>query len=240
VAVLEILNTSRTLSEITAERIMEFIRDENLGKGMRLPIEPELATRFHVSRATIREAMKYLSAEGIVTVQQGRGTFVNNATRFRDDPLGIESIEKRMRLDQLLEARLLLEPQIAMSAAQRATEKDIQSLYVLVKKLEATDINDAEAMQIDVAFHESVALCTHNVILSKIIPPICESVKRTQQLLTDKDIGLKKAKTAHRLIFDAIEQHDVISARYAMEKHIQETIHFIRIDLDGEQHASGR
>ena len=163
---------------------------------------------------------------------------MNNATGFRDDPLGIESIEKRMRLDQLLEARLLLEPQIAMSAAQRATEEDIKTLRALVEKLDTVDINDAEATELDIAFHESIARCTHNVILSRIVPSICESVKRTQQVLTDKDVGLKNAKMAHRQIFQAIEEHDGISARYNMEKHIQETIHFVRIDLDGEQGAN--
>ncbi len=232
------MTTNKKLFETTAEQIVDLIRGENMEKGARLPIESKLADRFHVSRATIREAMKYLSAEGIVLVQQGRGTFVNNATGFRDDPLGIESIEKRMRLDQLLEARLLLEPQIAMSAAQRATEEDIKTLRALVEKLDTVDINDAEATELDIAFHESIARCTHNVILSRIVPSICESVKRTQQVLTDKDVGLKNAKMAHRQIFQAIEEHDGISARYNMEKHIQETIHFVRIDLDGEQGAN--
>jgi DNA-binding FadR family transcriptional regulator len=218
--------------EIVAGQIVDLIRGENLEKGARLPIEPELAMRFQVSRATIREAMKYLSAEGIVLVQQGRGTFVNSATGIRDDPLGIESLEKRMRLDQLLEARLLLEPQIAMSAAQRAAKADIEELRKLVEQLDTVDINDIASMSIDIAFHESVARCTHNEILSRIVPVICESVKRTQRLLTDKDIGLKKAKTAHRHIFCAIEAHDAISARYNMEKHIQETIQFIHISVD--------
>ena len=231
---MDIMSTNKKLFEITAEQIVELIRTENLEKGSRLPIEQELADRFHVSRATIREAMKYLSAEGIVLVQQGRGTFVNNMAGFRDDPLGIENIEKRMRLDQLLEARLLLEPQIAMSAAQRATPKDIQKLRALVEKLDMVDINDSDATGIDIAFHESVALCTHNVILARIVPSICESVKRTQQLLMDKAVGLKKAKAAHRQIFRAIEEHDAISARYTMEKHIQETIQFVRISLDEE------
>jgi len=225
---------SKKLFEIVAGQIVDLIRREELEKGARLPIEPELAARFHVSRATIREAMKCLSAEGIVVVQQGRGTFVNSATGIKDDPLGIESLEKRMRLDQLLEARLLLEPQIAMSAAQRATKADIAVLRKLVEQLETADINDIASMSIDIAFHESVARCTHNEILSRIVPAICESVKRTQQLLTDKDIGLKKAKVAHRQIFCAIEEHDAISARYTMEKHIQETIQFVRISLDEE------
>lgn len=228
------MTTNKKLFETTAEQIVDLIRNENLERGARLPVEQELADRFHVSRATIRESMKYLSAEGIVLIQQGRGTFVNSMAGFRDDPLGIENIEKRMRLDQLLEARLLLEPQIAMSAAQRATAKDIQKLRALVEKLDTVDINDAEATALDISFHESVALCTHNVILSRIVPSICESVKRTQQLLTDKAVGLKKAKAAHRQIFRAIEEHDAIAARFNMEKHIQETIQFVRIDLDGE------
>ena len=155
-------------------------------KGARLPIESELADRFHVSRATIREAMKYLSAEGIVLVQQGRGTFVNKHN-------GISRRSARHRIHRKAHAAgpaagkrvCCWKPQIAMSAAQRATEKDIKILRSLVEKLDTVDINNAEATEIDIAFHESIARCTHNVILSRIVPSICESVK-TDAAIADR------------------------------------------------------
>ncbi len=215
-------------SKEVAAKISARIQSGELPVGAKLPIEPELSREYEVSRSTIREAMKYLAADGFVSIQQGRGTFVTSSTCVRDDFFDFDMEDKGELLRQLLETRLLLEPQIALAAVQKATEQDIERLERIVKDFQSRTVNDQEALQLDIQFHRAVAECTHNQVLTRLAPLFCEAVAKTSQLLTNQSQGLQQAQEIHVKIFEAIKTHDAIGARYAMEKHIQETIQLTR------------
>ena len=192
--------------------------------GTKLPVENELAKEFEVGRSTIREAMKHLSAEGYISVEQGRGTFVSSTYSALSDPFGFGRFDDDTKSQQFLETRLLLEPQIAIAAVQKATEEDIEILRKKLEEYLKQMENTMYAMNLDVEFHKAVAACTHNQVLIHLVPLICETLQQTHEQIYDKALGLARAKESHKQIYQAIKERDPIGARYAMERHIQETM----------------
>ena len=79
----------RTLVEKTADRIIEYIKDNNMQPGERLPSEHVLTDMLGVGRGTLREAIKTLMSHNILDVRQGAGTFVSYKNGIPEDPLGL-------------------------------------------------------------------------------------------------------------------------------------------------------
>lgn len=107
----------------TAQKVKMMIIKRGMKPGDRLPTENELAKLFSVSRSTLREAMKFLRAENVVVIRQGSGTFVSAGTGIGEDPLGLHFTNQENLIHNLFETRMLIEPQIASLAVQRATPR---------------------------------------------------------------------------------------------------------------------
>lgn len=130
-------DSSRPLAEQVAQRIKDYILEEKLKSGDKLPTETALAREMGVARSTVREAIKRLESQNILTVRHGAGSFVTDQPGLADDPLGLDFIEDKERLAfDLLEVRNIIEPAIAALAARHATPEDIaemESLYNLME-----------------------------------------------------------------------------------------------------------
>ena len=222
-------------SEEIARQIICAIRDNKYTVGQQLPTERQLTEMYGVGRSTIREAVKTLSADGIVVVQQGRGTFVRNTNGFHDDPLGIIKMDSYDRLKQQLEARMLLEPQIALAAVRTATSSDIEKLEYLCETYNSINGYGDDMVELDIEFHKTVAKCTYNEVLVRIIPMICDTVRDSGTYMYDSRESHTKARKAHERIVRALKNRDAISARYYMEQHIQETIQLM---AKNERHSN--
>ena len=119
-------DSSRPLAEQVAQRIKDYILEEKLKSGDKLPTETALAREMGVARSTVREAIKRLESQNILTVRHGAGSFVTDQPGLADDPLGLDFIEDKERLAfDLLEVRNIIEPAIAALAARHATPEDI-------------------------------------------------------------------------------------------------------------------
>lgn len=111
-------DSSRPLAEQVAQRIKDYILEEKLKSGDKLPTETALAREMGVARSTVREAIKRLESQNILTVRHGAGSFVTDQPGLADDPLGLDFIEDKERLAfDLLEVRNIIEPAIAALAA---------------------------------------------------------------------------------------------------------------------------
>lgn len=211
-------------SEEIAGELMLKIRSGEYEIGKRLPTEQQLREIYGVGRSTIREAVRLLSAEGVVEARQGSGTYVASREGLGADPLGIIQFDAYERLKQKLEARLLLEPQIALAAVRTATDADIRKLEQLCESYKSINDYGNAMLELDIEFHKTVARCTYNNILVSIIPTICDTVRETDTYMYDSKVSHTMARKAHEHIVEAIKKRDPISARYYMERHIQETI----------------
>lgn len=109
---------TRPLAEQVAERLKEYILKGKLKSSDKLPTEAKLSVEMNVARSTVREAIKRLESQNILTVRHGAGSFVADNTGLTEDPLGLAFFEDKWKLtEDLLEIRTIIEPAIAELAA---------------------------------------------------------------------------------------------------------------------------
>lgn len=157
----------KSLAEEVAEQLQKEITEGKLKEGDKLPIEPELMKIFGVGRSTIREAIKMLLNRGYLSVQQGRGTFVESQMPTSEP---FEQRLKRADIRDLYDVRKILEAAIAERAALRRTEQDLKDIqrYAMERKTSAKDGLLKECIEADIHFHVAVAKATHNEILFEL------------------------------------------------------------------------
>ena len=209
---------SKTLVEQTADQILEMIQD-TYPTGSKLPTERELCEVTGAGRNSVREALKILASRNIVEIRQGSGTFVSAKKGVSDDPLGFSMISDRVKLTKdLLQVRVMIEPQIAELAAQNATKEDIDNLEQVLIEMESLMKDHKEYSDLDNKFHISIAKCTHNVVMENLIPVISSGVTVFAEEIEETEY--EKTLISHRLIFEHIKNHKSLEARNQMEYHL--------------------
>jgi len=211
-----------SLADRVANEILSLIRSRELMPGARLPSEREFGERFGVSRTVVREAMRGLTARGVVTQKQGgRGLWVKAV----DGNTVSESFElliaSRDSIDypKVHQVRTMLEVQAAGLAAQNALPVDIMAMTAERDAMVAsTDVEEAASH--DVEFHRAIAIATHNELFLVLHDAIGLALMRVRKETLD-DVGREKARLAHAAILDRIEASDVEGARTAMREHLE-------------------
>ena len=123
---------TKTLAEQVADGIMNLIQETPYKAGDKLPTEKELCESTGAGRNTVREALKILASRNVLEIRQGAGTFVSEKQGIPDDPLGFSMVNDHVKLTKdLLQVRIMLEPQIAALAAQCAKEHEIKADFPL-------------------------------------------------------------------------------------------------------------
>lgn len=230
----EILSADRELSVAAAKKLREMIIEKGLKAGDRLPNESELGKLYGVSRSTVREAVKLLIADNVVEIKRGKGTFVTNQPGVGKDPLGLEFANQSKLLDNLMETRMMIEPQIAYLAAQRATRANIEKLARIMEKIKAAGSSKGNHTPYDVAFHKAVAECTQNDVLYRILPIICESIQEGYFETADVPGSYERAIESHFNIYQAIVNKDSETAKNETKKHLKQTQEDIKIIKGGK------
>ena len=126
------------LSEQTSDRLYEMIVDEHrYAPGSKLPNENELSEELQVSRTTLREAISFLVAQGVLEIRRGKGTFVSAALPSEGlDLTGLAGMRSRVRARDLFEMRLIFEPATAALACQRATDEELEQIRKKAERVE--------------------------------------------------------------------------------------------------------
>jgi len=213
----------KMLAEDAADQILKLITNK-YQEGDKLPNETELAEWLKVSRPTIREAIKYLRAINVLEIKRGKGTFVCINPGMVEDPLGCRFVDKNKLVVDLYEMRLILEPEIAALATEKATPECVEKMRVCAQnfvdglgKYKAGEIKMIQVLQNDIEFHKAVADCCDNTIVERIMPIINKG-------LMDLYYGNESHRYAsgrnHFEIIDAIVEKDPSKARDIMRRHI--------------------
>ncbi|MCI2056131.1 MAG: FadR family transcriptional regulator [Oscillibacter sp.] len=208
-----------TRSQETADALISLILSRNMKAGDRLPNEQTLCEALNIGRGTLREAVKQLSSRNILEVHQGSGTYVSDKRGIPSDPLGVTFLKnnKKLALD-LIEARLALEPQIAMLAAENATEEDIAHMIELRDLHKEAIYSGGNYQDVDTQFHAYVAQCSGNAIFTNLVPIIASSVQVSTTIV---DMEYRKISArCHHLITECIARHDGLGAYNAMLTHL--------------------
>ena len=163
-----------SLSEQVALQIVHMISAGRWKQGERLAPEAELCQVFQVGRSTLREALKSLAFVGIVRMRAGEGTYVaDNPSKFIDRVLGHGLLDTEKDINDLCEARIVLEGELAALCAERATEEDLQNLDELLKEMYGPlPRGDEQFLDLDMRFHFAIASGSKNTILSRVLETI--------------------------------------------------------------------
>lgn len=223
---------SRQLSE----QILELIDAQGLQQGDRLPSMKQLATTFSVATPTIREALRQLQAVGMVDIRHGSGVYVKNATpgiMIANPHFG--ELDSAIVL-QLLDARMHIEPVLALMAAERASSEDVHRLGSILEDAERLlEGRDSELHTVNMDFHQEIARISGNRILSQMFDSLIDLYAHEQLgILTLFNARVRDYRD-HVLIFDAIQSHDAERARDQMRDHLYGVFLVVDERLKAEQ-----
>ncbi|MCM1565573.1 MAG: FCD domain-containing protein, partial [Dehalobacter sp.] len=189
------------------------------------PNEHQLARELGVSRTTIREAVKILVANGILTIERGRGTFVTERPDSQNDPFGISYIEDKKKLvHNWFEMRLVLEPANVRMVVERASDEEIRKIIAYEREAAELIESGKPFSEADQRFHAAIAKATHNSVIELMLPAIETAIG--DAISTAVYIGahrraIENALTNHRNIAHFLEQRDADGAALAMYYHIK-------------------
>ncbi|MCF2905568.1 FCD domain-containing protein [Octadecabacter sp. CECT 8868] len=207
-----------------------WVSGSGLAKGARLPSERALCSELGVSRADLRKALLVLEAEGILDRHVGRGTYLSKTVRQTRNGAGLdraiaELAESTGPLDAM-NARLLLEPEIAQLAAMHATPSQLRELNRLSASMrEATNWKAYENLDRD--FHELIAAASGNTLL-EALHKMLNGVRLivVWRRLDTSDLGPDTSYHSfdeHDAIVTALEARDAVAAGSAMRRHLETT-----------------
>ena len=210
---------TKTLAEQVADGIMNLIQETPYKAGDKLPTEKELCERTGAGRNTVREALKILASRNVLEIRQGAGTFVPEKQGIPDDPLGFSMVNDHVKLTKdLLQVRIMLEPQIAALAAQCAKEHEIRELEEILEEMEAAMKKREDYSELDTKFHTKIAQCTHNIVMENLLPVIGKGVAVFAKEVAQTEYD--RTWISHRKIFCYIRDHKPFEAEMEMQYHL--------------------
>ncbi len=219
------VRTSRLYEQIV-QQVEDSILKGQLKPGDQLPAERDLAQRFGVSRTAVREAVKTLREKGLVEAYSGRGTFVTNGTSQAIR----QSLDLMIRINQqdgsanLVELRLVLEPEIAGLAASRIDDQLLATMREAVAVMDRS-LRDPDAfVEADLDFHLALAEAVGNPLILSLLDSIVGLLREQRSRIFNIDGGPERGQFHHKRILAAIEQRDPGSAREAMRAHLQQVL----------------
>ena len=213
------------MAERVTEQIRQIIVGGQLQPGDRMPPERELARQFGVSRTVVREAMRALTAQGLVEVHAGSGSTVRN-------PSAVEVAQSLARLLQvgqhdfdhskILEVRRLLEVEIAGLAAERRSDEDLVALETTLQETARVGDECEAWLRNDIAFHAQLAQATKNELFSLLLDSISDVMVSVRRLGFDVPNASARTLRYHGAILEAVRGGDAARARTAMRDHLDE------------------
>lgn len=215
-----------TLSQEIELNIEDAIRQKKLEPGQKLPSEKELCIMFGVSRTALREALRMLSARGLLDVRKGDGVYVNNfSSTHASKPM---SLYLELQFDKdyimhLVHVRQMIEPHIARLAAINRTDEDLEKFELNLEKFSNRDQDDQEIARLDVEFHTAITRASGNPLIPLIMDPLFSMLPRVKALIVShlKKVKSDNAPNYHQKIFDKIKQQDEKGAFETMKAHLE-------------------
>jgi GntR family transcriptional regulator, transcriptional repressor for pyruvate dehydrogenase complex len=197
-------------------RYVDQVRREN---GRRLPSEARLVDELGISRARLRGLLKTLEKEGLIWRHVGKGTFIGERSLTTE----LTSMPEILTPPEAFEARLIVEPQIAALAANRATPVQIDEMWRCLKEMQALDDFDQWAVW-DERLHRLVAKAAGNKLLLAVYDTIRESAPSGMRNIINRVFSSttrSESNIEHQRYIEAIASHDPASAESLMRAHLQ-------------------
>lgn len=217
-----------TLTEAAFEQLIEHVVRGTWKAGDRLPPERELCQQFGIARTSLREALKAMELVGMLDSRVGDGTFVCPRSEFLSRPLlwaftGTDHEE----LLEIMEARSVIEENLAAFAAKRASPEDLARIGSAIEQMRECIAAGASILEADMSFHLAVADAARNELLRNAVQ-LLRNI--TRQWLSYKVLiphGAPSVLKHHETIYRAIAAHNAKAASSAMHIHLAETLRLV-------------
>ncbi|WHT22496.1 FCD domain-containing protein [Crossiella sp. CA-258035] len=201
--------------EVLAGRILS----NELAEGETLDL-PALRAELDVSLTALREALKVLTAKGMIDARQKRGTFVQprsswnmldtDVMRWQTSATAATDL-----FDELTEVRAVVEPAAAAMAARRANGIEVAALAAALERMAAAGTDIEEVVAADLAFHRALLSATHNNFLVQIERVIAIGLAARDRLVHGADPA-DDPVPSHRAVYEAVRAGDPVAAEAAM------------------------
>jgi DNA-binding FadR family transcriptional regulator len=205
------------------------------------PIEAEIEKDHGVSRSVTREAVKMLTAKGLLSARPRQGTVVLPRTSWNlfDTDVLRWLLERKFSVDllrQFAELRLAIEPAGAALAAARADADGLDAIQRGFRRMKKAAAGEDDSLESDIEFHVAILLASGNPFFAQF-QEVVTTALHTSIRFTNRMSGLHTADLpAHRAVYVAISKRDAARAKAAMEKLLLET----RAIIDKALAAGGR
>ena len=212
------------LSKKVAIAIESAINSQRLLAGEKLPTEFELCEQFGVSRTALREALRMLSAKGLISIEKGRGIFVKKISSDSvTDPMH-NYLKLRMGASyvlEVIEARKVIEPEIARVAAQKRSDEDIEIMQKDIEAMQTFDGSPEGLAKYDMDFHLTIAKATRSDLLHLMLKPVFKLMPEIKSMIiSDVPEARDSAIIWHKKILNAIIEKDSDQAYEVMKQHL--------------------
>jgi DNA-binding FadR family transcriptional regulator len=228
----------RNLHGQVVQELGRLIVSGEIAPGDNLPREELLAEHMKVSRTALREAMKVLSAKGLIESRQKTGTRVRDTLHWNQLDADVlawrcASMPTDDFVEKLAEMREVIEPYAAAAAARRRDPEQLARIEAAYEAMAAS--NDREEWSVaDLAFHEAVLHATRNELMISLFSVIETALGSYLELSARKASDFKYSLPHHKKVLDAIRRRQPEVAREAMQKMVADSRSNIR------RHAKSR
>ncbi len=195
--------------------------------GQPFPVEAELCTRYKASRSVLREAVKMLTAKGLLSAKPRQGTRVVAEAQWNllDPDVLRWLLERKFSPDLLIEftdMRLAIEPAAAALAATQATRAELAQIMAMIDRMRAADLGQDDPLESDIAFHVSVLQASGNRFYRQMREFVATAL-RSSIRVTNHYKGVRLASVAdHKKVADAILAGNADAAAAAMRGLLEE------------------
>jgi GntR family transcriptional repressor for pyruvate dehydrogenase complex len=208
--------------EQAISKIYDLILSQNLKENDKLPPERQLSEMLGISRNSLREAIRVLDMLGVVRVDQGSGMVIDSS-RVSDavtKHLTFALLMNREKMNELFEARLVVETECASLAALRANESERALLHRTYQELCESRTDRPKSIALEIELHNIVARAAHNSVLEKILNSLKQILKESREATVPHTGVTPETVKVHERLIAAIDARDSRSSADIMREHI--------------------
>lgn len=219
-----------TATEALVDNLIGRIRSGEFGPGSKIPSEQVLLKDYEISRLTLREALARLAALGVIEVRHGKGSFVNSRVSIPAlDKVLIPMFaqQNHSRMEELLEARNLIEAELAAKAAARCNHADLSRLERLLE-YDAAITEPRVFAERDYAFHLAIAEVAANGFFNAMYQALSSQIRAFLVQYASSISDWQAALDRHQPILAAIRNRDQDKARSLAREHARVCASFIK------------
>ncbi|TKJ99408.1 GntR family transcriptional regulator [Plantibacter flavus] len=199
-----------SLSDQVARLLLQRIQAGEWEIGQKLPGETTLAPQLGVGRSTMREAIRQLAGQGVLSTRQGSGNFLRSRTPVQD----WDALVLRTAIGSVIEARIAIECEAAALAARRHTASDLAAIRAALAHRNTDRATIEGRVDADTALHRSIVAASGNEILTELFDTFAERSREAmiQMLRLSGEPGTDHDQLVHEQIVQAVADRDATAA----------------------------